>query len=100
MSQATTTHRIPEEIHVKVMFFIMGVSALLVLYLAALMTGLAPASTQEKNLIREVSQSQFASIPMVAAAVRVADESLYVSKNHYQRVADAIAAIQLKRGNE
>lgn len=93
-SRATPASRLPQETSINAPLLIMAVSGLLALYLAGLMLGLAPASRQEMALIKEISESPQASRPKVAAALRVVQESRYVSKNNFQLVSDAFMTAQ------
>ena len=67
-------------------------------YLGLWSSGLAPASTAEREFIGLLRESPFAQRPQMAVALAATDDSIYVSRKHFLAAQEAFAAVSQSMG--
>ena len=77
----------------------LAVASIIVLAILGLWaSGLAPASTSEREFISLLRESPFAERSQMAAALAAVDSSIYVSRQHFFTVQAAFAAVSQPMG--
>lgn len=66
------------------------VAVFVALYLNAMFLGIVPANQLEREYIREVRRSELSNVAAVSASLKIADQSLYLSKSDYRAVGKAV----------
>lgn len=63
-------------------------------WFGAWLVGITPASQQEREFIQMAMKSSFAKKPSVQAAIKVSNNTIYLSRRHFCAVADAVTGFQ------